>query len=109
MLVVWGFNLGAVLFYFKLFILPVLSLTAAWASIAVASLAAEHRLCFHNCGSQAPGNEEVGSCDKLVLFFHEMWDLPGPGIKPACSALVGGFFTTEPPGEPYQYHFECHL
>ena len=34
----------------------------------------------------------------LVLFFHGMWDLPGSGIKPAYSALVGGFFTTEPQG-----------
>ena len=24
-------------------------------------------------------------------------DLPNPGIKPASSALAGGFFTTEPP------------
>ena len=30
-------------------------------------------------------------------------DLPDPGIKPmfpACPALAGGFFTTEPPGKP---------
>ena len=27
-------------------------------------------------------------------------DLPDPGIKPMSSALVGGFFTTEPPGKP---------
>ena len=26
-------------------------------------------------------------------------DLPDPGIKPAASALAGGFFTTEPPGK----------
>jgi len=26
--------------------------------------------------------------------------LPYPGIKPASPALVGGFFTTEPPGKP---------
>ena len=27
-----------------------------------------------------------------------MWDLPRPGIEPMSSALVGKFFTTEPPG-----------
>ena len=27
-------------------------------------------------------------------------DLPNPGIKPASPALAGGFFTTEPPGNP---------
>ena len=26
--------------------------------------------------------------------------LPDPGIKPASSALAGGFFTTEPAGKP---------
>ena len=29
-----------------------------------------------------------------------MWDLPGPGMEPWSPALVGGFFTTEPPGKP---------
>ena len=29
-----------------------------------------------------------------------MWDLPDPGIKPMAPALSGGFFTTEPPGNP---------
>ena len=28
-----------------------------------------------------------------------MWDLPGPGIEPASSALAGRFFTAEPPGK----------
>ena len=27
-------------------------------------------------------------------------DLPDPGIEPESPALVGGFFTTEPPGKP---------
>ena len=27
-------------------------------------------------------------------------DLPDPGIKPVSPALVGRFFTTEPPGKP---------
>ena len=28
-----------------------------------------------------------------------MWELPGSGIEPISPALVGGLFTTEPPGE----------
>ena len=28
-----------------------------------------------------------------------MWDLPGPRIEPEFPTLVGGFFTTEPPGK----------
>ena len=31
-------------------------------------------------------------------------DLPDPGIKPASTALAGGFFITEPLGKP-QYMF----
>ena len=27
-------------------------------------------------------------------------DFPNPGIEPASPALVGGVFTTEPPGKP---------
>ena len=28
-----------------------------------------------------------------------MWNLPGPEMEPAFSALAGGVFTTEPPGK----------
>ena len=34
------------------------------------------------------------------LPFPSLGDLPDPGIKPASLALAGGFFATEPPGEP---------
>ena len=34
------------------------------------------------------------------LPFHAPGDLPDPGIEPTSPALVGGFFTTEPPGKP---------
>ena len=34
------------------------------------------------------------------LRFLTPGDLPDPVIKPASPALAGGFFTTEPPGEP---------
>ena len=33
-------------------------------------------------------------------MLHGMWDLPRPGIKPRSPALAGGFFITEPPGQP---------
>ena len=31
------------------------------------------------------------------------WDLPRSGIELTCPELEGGFFTTEPPGEPPEY------
>jgi len=34
------------------------------------------------------------------LPFPPMGDLPNSGIEPASPALVGRFFTTEPPGKP---------
>ena len=34
-----------------------------------------------------------------------MWDLPKSGIKPLSPALVGGFFTTEPPGKFWHFIF----
>ena len=43
------------------------------------------------------------------LPFPSPGDLPKPGIKPASPALQavscteGRFFTTEPPGKPFQY------
>ena len=34
-----------------------------------------------------------------------MWDLPDSGIESVSLALVGGFFTTEPPGKPQKTFF----
>ena len=34
------------------------------------------------------------------LPFPSLEDLPNPGIEPVSPALVGGFFTTEPPRKP---------
>ena len=36
------------------------------------------------------------------LPFATLGDLPDPGIKPAFPALAGGFFTTDPPGRPFE-------
>ena len=44
-------------------------------------------------GSSAHGISQVRT-------FPSPGDLPNPGIKPMSPALAGGFFTTEPPGEP---------
>ena len=34
------------------------------------------------------------------LPFPSPGDLPDPGIEPASFSLAGGFFPTEPPGNP---------
>ena len=34
-----------------------------------------------------------------------MWDLPGPGINLASPALVSSFYSSEPPGKPYNQTF----
>ena len=39
-------------------------------------------------------NTQVGT----ILFSRR---IPDPGIELGPPALAGGFFTTEPPGEPY--------
>ena len=41
-------------------------------------------------------------------MLHDRWYLLVPGIKPVSSALAGGFFTTEPPGESlHELLFMC--
>ena len=35
-----------------------------------------------------------------------MWDLPRPGIKPMSPTGASGFFTTEPPGKPWDSFLE---
>ena len=39
-----------------------------------------------------------------ALPFPSLGDLPDPGTEPASLALVGRFFTTEPPGKPQTIH-----
>ena len=34
------------------------------------------------------------------MLFPSPGDLPKAGIEPVSPALAGGFFTTEPPGNP---------
>ena len=40
------------------------------------------------------------------LPFPPPGDLPDPGIELMIPALVGHFFTTEPPGKP---HIDCYI
>ena len=40
----------------------------------------------------------------IGLPFPSPGDLSDPGIKPSSLALIGGFFTTEPPGKPPKLH-----
>ena len=42
----------------------------------------------------------LNSCGTRASLPHNMWDLPGPGIKPVSLTLLGGFLTTGPPGKP---------
>ena len=51
-----------------------------------------------------PGSSVHGISQKEYrggLLFPSPGDLPNPGIKPACPALAGGFYTTEPPVKPF--------
>ena len=52
---------------------------------------------FSSCSCQAL-EHNLSSCGLRALLLLGTWDLPRPGIKPMSSALAGGFFTTEPPG-----------
>ena len=76
--------------------------------IAVASLVTEHglwacglRSCsvwLSSCSSWAVKHRlSRGARAQLLLG---MWDLPGSGVKSTSPAMAGGFFTTEPRGEP---------
>ena len=49
-------------------------------------------------GSLSPEISSQEYCGGLP--FPTPGDLPNPGIKPVSAALVGGFFTTGPPGKP---------
>ena len=41
--------------------------------------------------------------------FPSLGDLPNPGIKPESPALAGEFFTTAPPGKPYNNHTNIYF
>ena len=60
---------------------------------------ASHSCGFSCCRAQALGHAGL-VIGKWAQSPHDMWDLPGPGIKPMSLALAGGFLTTGPPGKP---------
>ena len=71
--------------------------------IAVASLAAKHRL-------QACGIQQLWHTGSVVVahgaqLLCGMWDLPRPGLEPMSPALADGFLTTVPPGKPRSFKF----
>ena len=48
-----------------------------------------------------PGSSVHGIFQARILEWVAIsGDLPDPGIEPESAALAGGFFTTEPPGQP---------
>ena len=49
-------------------------------------------------GSSVQGILQGGILEWVAISFPR--DLPDPGIELTCPALDGGFFTTEPPGQP---------
>ena len=53
-----------------------------------------------SCDLQAPENR-LNNCGARAPSLLSMWDLPGLGIEPVSSTSAGRFFTTEPPGKPY--------
>ena len=57
-------------------------------------------LLLQSTGSQA---HRLNSCGAQTSFLHGMGELPRPGIKLVSPALAGAFFTTEPPGKPYNF------
>ena len=55
-----------------------------------------------SCGSQAL-EHRLNCCGPRAYLLLGMGDLPDPGIEPVSPALVGRFFTTEPPGKSMSF------
>ncbi|XP_057593016.1 collagen EMF1-alpha-like [Hippopotamus amphibius kiboko] len=56
--------------------------------------------------NSTPGRDRGRLEDPSPASTHQsMWDLPGAGIEPVTSALVGGFLTTAPPRKPLKLYF----
>ena len=58
---------------------------------------------LRSTGSKHPGlvvaAQGLSSCGLWTQLPRGVWDLSGPGIKPASPALVAGFLSTSPPGK----------
>ena len=55
-------------------------------------------------GSSVHGISQARILEWVAISFSR--GLSNSGIKPASSALAGGFFTTEPLGKPYSYNVQ---
>ena len=58
--------------------------------------------------SSSPGFSVHGVSQTRILEwvpFPSPGDFPEPGIEPESPALVGGFFTTESPGQLVKYKY----
>ena len=42
------------------------------------------------------------------LFAPGMWNLPGPGIEPVSTTLVGRFLSSAPPSKPLRFNFKLY-
>ena len=67
-----------------------LRLWGVWAYVVARGLS--------SCSSWAL-EHRLSSCGKWTYLFLDIWDLSESGMSPA---LVGRFFTTEPPGKPQE-------
>ena len=81
-------------------LIAVASFVANWghrASVVVASR-------LKSCGSWALA-QRLSSCGQWAQLLRGIWNLFWIRDRTPVSALVGGFFTTEPPGKPLNSHF----
>ena len=76
--------------------------------IVVASLAAENGWALEHTGfSGCSSRTSELRLRHAAYGFSYVWDLPGPGIKPASPELAGGYFTTEPPRKSCSSSFKA--
>ena len=65
--------------------------------IVMASLVAEYRLWVNGLQQLQLGGSIVVA--HALQLFHNMWNLPRPGVRPVSPALSGRFLSTVPPGK----------
>ena len=91
------------------------SLIAVHRLLIVAASLVGHRLYraqgLSSCGTWAQElwsqvlEHRLSGCGAQALLLHSMGLLPSSGIKLRSLALAAGFFTTEPPENPFLFFF----